>query len=95
MMDRFIFSLKSSLCLAAWILSASLLSPPLYALSDEIPYGTGSWDSDSLGNHRVIIQVNQKADALWAHIPWRRRDANPEKKVVKFRVAKNAKERMT
>ncbi|HTP12669.1 MAG TPA: glycoside hydrolase domain-containing protein [Bacteroidota bacterium] len=45
-------------------------------------YGTGTWNSDSLGNHRVIIKVTQKSDAVVAHIPWRRRDEEPEKKGI-------------
>ena len=45
-------------------------------------YGTGSWNADSLGNHRVVVRVQSKSDAVLAHIPWRRRDANPELKNV-------------
>ena len=43
-------------------------------------YGIGAWNSDSLGNHRIVVNVRQKADAVLAHIPWRRRDRNPEQK---------------
>ncbi len=45
-------------------------------------YGTAKWNADSLGTHRVIIKVSEKADAVVAHIPWRRRDRNPEKKGI-------------
>lgn len=45
-------------------------------------YGTGSWDADSLGNHRAVIEVKSGANAVRAHIPWRRRDLNPELKNV-------------
>jgi hypothetical protein len=48
--------------------------------SAEVPYGTGKWDSGKLGNHRVVIEVNKEAGAVKAHIPWRRRDNEPEKK---------------
>lgn len=48
----------------------------------EIPYGTGSWDTDKYGNHRVVIHVAEKTDAVLVHIPWRRRDSNPEKKNI-------------
>jgi hypothetical protein len=81
-MDRFNAFLKFSFYTLVWILSITFLSPSLYLLAEEIPYGTGSWDSDSLGNHRVVIRVNEKADAVWAHIQWRRRDVDPEKKNV-------------
>ncbi len=57
---------------------------PLFSLQ-EIPYGVGSWDEDLYGNHRVLIRLSAEAeekDAVWIHIPWRRRDLQPEKKAV-------------
>ena len=33
---------------------------------------------DSLGNHRAVVEVNAQSDAVFAHIPWRRRDSHPE-----------------
>ena len=45
-------------------------------------YGTGTWNSDSLGNHRVLIKVTEKADAVVGHVPWRRRDRDPEQKGI-------------
>ena len=50
--------------------------------AEDIPYGTGLWDAGSYGNHRVVIRIQKKTDAVWVHIPWRRRDYNPEKKNV-------------
>lgn len=52
----------------------SVLNPSLY--------GTGTWDADSLGNHRVVVKVEKEANVIWAHIPWRRRDINPENKGI-------------
>ena len=49
--------------------------------ADEVPYGVGDWP-ESFGNHRARIRVAEKADAVWVHIPWRRRDANPENKEI-------------
>ena len=60
------------------LLGALLLS----FAAPEIPYGTGDWNAEQLGNHRVIIRVNQAADAVFVHIPWRRRDQNPDQKKV-------------
>jgi hypothetical protein len=40
------------------------------------------WDSATLGNHRAVLRVEAKADAVLAHIPWRRRDAAPESKAL-------------
>lgn len=45
-------------------------------------YGTGTWDADSLGNHRVVVAVDKPADAVLATLEWRRRDSNPEGKNV-------------
>ncbi len=49
--------------------------------SAAVKYGTGSW-SDKLGNHRAVVRVNAPATAVRVHIPWRRRDAHPERKAV-------------
>lgn len=43
-------------------------------------YGTGVWNADSLGNHRVVVKVDRPADAVLATLEWRRRDVNPEAK---------------
>ena len=48
--------------------------------SQEVRYGTGSWDAKSLGNHRAVLKVTARAEVVWAHLPWRRHDSNPEKK---------------
>jgi len=45
---------------------------------------TGTWNGDELGNHRVLVRVSAASDAVRVHVPWRRRDANPEKKSVIF-----------
>lgn len=57
------------------------------AVRRQIPvrYTIGAWDRDSLGNHRVVLHVGatpQASDAVHAYIPWRRRDADPEKKNI-------------
>ena len=45
-------------------------------------YGVGTWNSDSLGNHRVVVSVDKPSDAVLATIQWRRRDLNPEDKNI-------------
>jgi hypothetical protein len=45
-------------------------------------YGTGSWNADSLGNHRVVLRVESRTEAAFADIPWRRRDRNPHLKGI-------------
>lgn len=34
-----------------------------------IPYSTGDWDDERLGNHRAVLQVNQPAAAVRVSIP--------------------------
>jgi tetratricopeptide (TPR) repeat protein len=48
----------------------------------DVPYATGTWDADTLGNHRAVLRVDSPADAVWAHVPWRRRDLAPERKHI-------------
>jgi len=57
--------------------------------AQEIPYKTGTWNGDELGNHRAVLRVEVKADAVRAHIPWRRRDGQPEKKRITVIAAKD------
>jgi hypothetical protein len=48
----------------------------------DVPYGLGSWDADVFGNHRAVVRVAEAADAVFVHIPWRRRDQKPGDKNV-------------
>ena len=61
------------------------------ASEDKVSYGVGSWDANSLGNHRVVIDVSRGTCAVAAHIPWRRRDHNPEKKKLLLIDAKTGR----
>lgn len=45
-------------------------------------YGTGTWDRDSLGNHRIKLTVAEESRAVLIRIPWRRRDLQPDKKRI-------------
>lgn len=40
------------------------------------------WDTSAFGNHRAVIKVDKRSDAVRVRIPWRRRDNEPEKKEV-------------
>jgi hypothetical protein len=55
-----------------------------WAPGEEIRYGTGTWNPGVYGNHRAVVRVVEKADAVSVYIPWRRRDSGPEKKNVIF-----------
>jgi hypothetical protein len=69
---------------AACGLALLALLPGLPASATQaVPWGVAAqpWP-ETLGNYRARIQVDQKADAVWARLPWRRRDLEPEKKNV-------------
>jgi hypothetical protein len=53
--------------------------------AQELKYtnGHGAWNADSLGNHRAVVWFNgPKAAVAKVHIPWRRRDDNPQDKRI-------------
>lgn len=64
------------------VIGLVLILSPGWSVDQEILYGTGDWNAEELGNHRVILRVDGPADAVWAHIPWRRRDHHPEQKNI-------------
>ncbi|MEM9424568.1 MAG: glycoside hydrolase domain-containing protein, partial [Spirochaetota bacterium] len=49
-------------------------------------YGIGTWDSESWGNHRAVLEVDEKVwggdTAVCALLPWRRRDKDAHKKGI-------------
>ena len=53
---------------------------PAAPAAASVPYSTGTWNADTFGNHRVVIEVAAASDAVRVRIPWRRRDTAPEKK---------------
>lgn len=57
-----------------------LIAISLSAFSQVLPYSVGSWNPDSLGNHRVVVNFDGEANAASCIIPWRRKDINPEQK---------------
>jgi hypothetical protein len=48
----------------------------------EVPCGVATWDSQTLGNRRAVLEVTHSAEAVAVRVPWRRDDASPEKKNV-------------
>jgi hypothetical protein len=64
-----------------------LLLLPVWANAQSLKYGTGTWNADSLGNHRVVLQVNGNGRVASAHVEWRRRDVNPEAKNLRIEDA--------
>lgn len=74
------------------ILLPLLMLYALTASAQDINYGFGKWNSDSLGNHRAVLSVNKASDAVLATIEWRRRDSNPEDKNIIIVDASTGKE---
>jgi len=66
------------------MLAGVLALLPLRAASPapEARYGVGQWNADTLGSHRAVVKVTQAADAIRVHLPWRRRDLNPDQKNI-------------
>ncbi|MBL7847427.1 MAG: hypothetical protein JNL40_08170 [Cyclobacteriaceae bacterium] len=64
----------------------AFLSLFVYTLSSaqELPFTIceNCWNPDSLGNHRAVITVPSAGKTALVKIEWRRRDQNPEKKMI-------------
>lgn len=69
--------------LVLWRWAALGVMATAAAWAGEITYAVGSWPESGNGNHRAVVHVAAPADAVWAHIEWRRRDRNPETKDVR------------
>ena len=61
------------------------------AMADEVEYGVASWP-EKMGNHRARVRVGAKADAVRAHIPWRRHDASPQDRNIVVLESANGKQ---
>ena len=76
-------AIRSSLYILYLFLIIAVTSTGCFK-KEGIVYTTGEWNADSLGYHRVEIKVVEDADAAIAEIPWRRRDNDPQKKLVRI-----------
>lgn len=58
--------------------------------AQEVRYtsGNNSWNADSLGNHRAVVQFNGEGNVAKALIEWRRRDDDPQNKRIIVEDAK-------
>ncbi|MEP7081120.1 MAG: glycoside hydrolase domain-containing protein, partial [Ginsengibacter sp.] len=68
-----------------------ILFPFNHTYSQNIPYTNcnNCWNPDSLGNHRVVLQVAGNEKIVKVLIPWRRRDADPQDKRIIIEDAKS------
>ena len=69
--------------LLLWALAGVCLGTMVTALAQEIPYRVAEkpWEVQ-WGNHRARVSVAVAAEAVWVHLPWRRRDRAPQDKAV-------------
>ena len=59
-----------------------LIVESLLSFAQEIPYTTGQWNPEGLGNHRAVINVKKMATAVRVTIPWRRLDQVDAKALI-------------
>lgn len=74
------------------IFLAFAVTVSIISKAQDIDYGNcpGCWNPDSLGNHRVLLQVNDNNRLAHVRIAWRRRDENPAlKKMILVDAATN------
>jgi len=82
--SRFILSYSLLFCL-------SLFNDSLLAQQIIYTNGNNNWNSDSLGNHRAVIQFTGKGNIAKAIIDWRRRDYHPDQKRIIVQDVKTGK----
>lgn len=56
---------KKLLITTAYLIFFTSLSG--FAQFVELKYGTGNWNADTLGNHRVVLKVEKEVDAVYAY----------------------------
>ena len=72
---------KTVLTILITLLSASLLTGQEKDILDPSLWRTAEWEHvDSLGNHRVVLLVENDSKAVVADVPWRMREIGPEAK---------------
>ena len=47
-----------------------------------VRYSAAAWQPETLGNHRAVVRVTGRSDAVRVHIEWRRRDVDPDRKNI-------------
>lgn len=67
----------------AGLLGLMLLTLP-DVFSQEIKYrsGTDQWNGDSLGNHRLVVQVAASSEVAKVQVDWRRRDHHTDAEII-------------
>ncbi len=58
---------------------------------EDIKYTSGNdtWNADSLGNHRAVVEFHGEGHVAKVNIPWRRSDNDPQKKRIIVQDAKS------
>ena len=74
-------ALLQAMCAAAPAALCVLAVPG--AIGQEVAHDVASWPEGGHGNHRAVLRVSEPAEAVRAHIEWRRRDRRPETKDIR------------
>ena len=64
------------------LISITLTIRAFLSFGQEIPYATGQWNPEGLGNHRAVIYVKKIANAVKVKVPWRRLDKVDNKALI-------------
>jgi hypothetical protein len=70
------------------IMCLCIFSIPLAAQQIKYTDGNDSWNPNQLGNHRAVVQFSGKGNVAKTTIEWRRRDENPDQKLIIVQDAK-------
>ncbi len=70
--------MKKFVCLFLLICAVTIL----FAQETKHTIATQKWNTDSLGNHRAVVMVNNNVPVAKATVIWRRRDDNPQVKRI-------------
>ena len=65
-----------------WFLIGFCAVNTVFAQEEKYGVAAEKWDTDSLGNHRVVLMVNSNVPVAKATVMWRRRDENPQNKRI-------------
>lgn len=73
------------------LLPLLLMAGGLQAQQLKHTVATNTWDTDSLGNHRILVTVSGSSKTARVLVPWRRRDEHPETKGIIVQDARTGK----
>lgn len=82
---------KNSVYKIAFVLCLAFCGNAATAQQIKYTSGNNTWNPDSLGNHRAVVQFTGTGNVAKAVIGWRRRDNDPDQKRIIVQDAKTGK----